>query len=197
MTQTNIIETEDEAVELTPEQQLRKELNALPIEELQRRTIELALTYGGNAEVIGDEPAKALEYLNASRERVSEGHRDPNLKRRPYWEKTAQDHPEDWALYRAAMRVHALSSQLLGENNGTFAGEFYGSGDSGNYEVDTGDTLVDNFLEKMLDRHVNFDWYNNDGGYGDITWEVANDVITINGSQYVTESVSVMDEEEF
>jgi hypothetical protein len=189
--------TDSDVIEVSSEKKLRDELNALPIEELNQRIIELAVLYGADEGALYNDPTEALDYLDDNRDFVSRGERAGSERGKHLWNEPTQNNPEDWALYRASIRIHALSTQILGETAGVFMGEFHGSGDSGNYEVATGDALVDNFLEKMLDRHVTFDWYNNDGGQGDITWNVAEDTIVINGSYNVMESVTEMDEEEF
>lgn len=103
----------------------------------------------------------------------------------------------DLKIFREALRQDLLASLLLGEKGSTYGGEFYGSGDSGNYEINTGDDTVNAFLTAMCEIHVSFDWYNNDGGGGDIEWTIQNDVITINGYQNTTVTEDVMTEQEF
>jgi hypothetical protein len=100
-------------------------------------------------------------------------------------------------VLRALLRHECLVSKLVEDGEMTFEGEFHGSGDSGNTDIHTGRPDVDKLLEYMIEKHVNFDWWNSDGGYGDVTWHVQEDKVVINGSYYVTESVTEMDEEEF
>lgn len=100
---------------------------------------------------------------------------------------------------RAVLRLEIMRLKMIGEENIplTSQGYFSGSGDSGSYDICTGMPAVDLFLEKMLDIHVTFDWYNNDGGGGDITWDVMTDKITINGYTNVINEVTEMHGEEF
>lgn len=100
-------------------------------------------------------------------------------------------------VYRAALRQQIQANMLLGSGQSTFCGSFDGCGDSGNYYVSTGDEDVDEFLTGMLEKHVTFDWYNNDGGGGDITWDVVTNKVIINGYTNVVETISQMHEEEF
>lgn len=108
-----------------------------------------------------------------------------------------ENHDAELAIFRAALRSDCLISSLVEGGQTSFYGEFCGSGDSGNYEPMEKNTAVNRFLEYMVQIHVHFDWYNNDGGGGDITWYVTDDVVTINGYQNVTTTESVMLEEEF
>lgn len=192
--QTELLEPEAE--ELTPDQKLRQELNALPVEELHTRLVDMAIVYGADPNGPCNDPSAAMDYLD---ERISyvrhgaRGSQTGSFYRFDY----VNENPGDWALYRAALRVHALTSQLLGETGGTFEGGFHGAGDSGNTEISTGDAFINHFLEQMVEAHVQFDWYNNDGGGGDITWHVQEDVVVINGYQNITTTEDMMAEEEF
>lgn len=106
---------------------------------------------------------------------------------------------EAFAEKRAALRQKLLVARVLDATTPVeFAGTFSGGGDSGNY--DGGgyqNEEVDDFFGEALTEFVTFDWYNNDGGGGDITWDVVKDKITINGYYNLVESISEMTEEEF
>lgn len=104
---------------------------------------------------------------------------------------------EAFADYREELRKHLLDLALLGEFHVENAqGEFNGYGDSGNYYISTGNSLLDKFLSHVLDAAVKFDWYNNDGGGGDIEWNLKEDKLIVNGYQYETISNDVMVEHE-
>lgn len=109
---------------------------------------------------------------------------------------TDEQRAADLKIFREALRQDLLASLLLGEKGSTYSGEFHGGGDSGNYDIETGDATVDTFLMTMCDIHIDFDWYNNDGGGGDIEWNIQNDVITINGYQNITAQEDMMTEVE-
>ena len=105
---------------------------------------------------------------------------------------------DDLPIIRKALREELLGEALINEQDSTFAADFSGSGDSGNYHgLSQGynhpmKDLVNWFFESMVEVHVTFDWYNNDGGGGEICWDVFPDVITISGYQNVTTTESVM-----
>lgn len=99
--------------------------------------------------------------------------------------------------FRKNLREAVLATKLIGDMETVLTGDFNGSGDSGQYYISTDNDWIDAFLTKMLETHVTFDWYNNDGGGGDISWDVSTDKVTINGYAYITETESVMGEEEF
>jgi hypothetical protein len=85
---------------------------------------------------------------------------------------------------RQDIRERILLKALIEENVPLeYEGSYDGYGDSGNYHCHTGDEEVDAFLTAMLDKHVQFDWYNNEGGGGTITWQIKEDIITIDGFQ--------------
>lgn len=79
----------------------------------------------------------------------------------------------------------------------TFQVEFNGSGDSGDvYPDDVAPATVNWFLERMVEIHVHWDWYNNDGGGGDNTWDILADKLVLNGYYNVMESVTEADDVE-
>lgn len=78
-----------------------------------------------------------------------------------------------------------------------YEAEFDGYGDSGEVHASTGRESVNVLLEECVRLYVNFDWYNNEGGGGDITWDVNTDTITINGYKRVVNDEAMMDDEEF
>jgi hypothetical protein len=72
-----------------------------------------------------------------------------------------------------------------------FTIEFDGYGDSGMFydvtpSIPNEDELT-NRVQELLegygndDQVVSWDWYNNDGGGGELVWDISKDVITING----------------
>ena len=99
---------------------------------------------------------------------------------------------------RKQLREKLLTEKLLGENEDLeFTGTFDGSGDSGQYNNDAGNQEVDKLFSLAIDAFVTFDWYNNDGGGGDITWDVVADKIIINGYYNEIIQTSAMEEAEF
>lgn len=70
---------------------------------------------------------------------------------------------------------------------------FSGYGDSGDVDELSGDTEADEFLKAVMNEHVHFDWYNNDGGGGRITWDIIKDEIVINGYQNETVQRDIME----
>ncbi len=101
-------------------------------------------------------------------------------------------------MNRQELRQKLLVDAILGqENELVFQACFDGYGDSGTVHASTGNADVDEFLAWCVDKYVKFDWYNNEGGGGDITWEVKDDKIVINGYQNITTRDDIMTEEEF
>lgn len=97
------------------------------------------------------------------------------------------------AVYRKELREELLGKRIEGnEVPDEFEMTFDGSGDSGNYNSDSGNDLVDFLLMALGEKHIYFDWYNNDGGGGDITWRLVDDVVVINGYYNVMKQVSKM-----
>lgn len=78
----------------------------------------------------------------------------------------------------------------------SFSTEFHGGGDSGDMES-CKEPLVDLLFEWHLHNSVHFDWYNNDGGGGDMEWTLDDDTLIINGYSYYTETCQEMGGEEF
>lgn len=104
---------------------------------------------------------------------------------------------EHLSTVRAALRERILADKILGESETTFSAEFDGYGDSGNVHSNVGDKEIDQFLNLAVHTLVDFDWYNNEGGGGDITWNVTSDKIIINGYYNVVQQVSELEEAEF
>lgn len=114
-----------------------------------------------------------------------------------YQEREAQK-KLDLQTTRQTLRETLLTGSILGsEGNLVFQADFDGYGDSGQVHANTKNKSVDAFLETCVDVYVTFDWYNNDGGGGDITWDVIADKITINGYSNETVQHDQMSEEEF
>jgi hypothetical protein len=104
----------------------------------------------------------------------------------------------EFAELRAEVRTKVLADALIIGKHGTeFEATFNGYGDSGDVNAHTGVDAIDEFLSEAIYKFVEFDWYNNDGGGGDITWDLKTDKITINGYSNYTETNEEMDEEVF
>lgn len=74
-----------------------------------------------------------------------------------------------------------------GDSGAIDAIEFY---DNNNTEVDINcDTDVNNFIENLAYSKLNGieDWYNNDGGYGNMTIEIPSGEFTINNNIRITD----------
>ena len=105
---------------------------------------------------------------------------------------------EDFKSMRAKLREKLLTNSLLGDDQTLeFTATFDGYGDSGNFNNDADDPEINALLSEAVDLFVHFDWYNNEGGGGDLTWDVRADKIIINGYQNETQRVDAMSEEEF
>lgn len=105
---------------------------------------------------------------------------------------------EAFAEKRKELREKLLAAKLMGESEDTeFTVTFDGCGDSGQCNNDSGNDEVDKFLSEAVDLFVTFDWYNNDGGGGDITWDIVADEIIINGYYNETVRTDAMTEEVF
>ena len=119
-----------------------------------------------------------------------------NIKQ--YWpatEEEAAENKAELARYRKELGEKITSKAVLTPDSPTtFTSTFDGYGDSGQYHHEAGDEEVDALLSHMVYTVVTFDWYNNDGGGGDITWDVVSDVITINGYKSVITQEDVMSE---
>jgi hypothetical protein len=118
------------------------------------------------------------------------------------WMKANQEKVEtertEFAKLRAEVRTKVLADALIIGKHGTeFEADFDGEGDSGDVHADTGVKIIDEFLEKAVETFVEFDWYNNSGGGGDITWDLKTDKIIINGYTRYTETEAEMSEAEF
>lgn len=100
---------------------------------------------------------------------------------------------------RKELREKILQNALLDQDAPTtFSVDFSGYGDSGqmhdpNHDLENGE--VGDFFHKVMSQYIHFDWYNNDGGGGDITWDVVNDKIKINGYSNRTVQEEEVDEE--
>jgi hypothetical protein len=166
----------------------------LEASELFNKAKAVAVFYGTDPNDLKTN-SDLLSIFSTLREKPSGLRRGSNdyLKREP----TPEGFSE-FDLYRAVLRQEVIvNSVVTADNDFVFYGEFHGYGDSGDYEIETGNKYVDEFLIEMLDQYVEFDWYNNDGGGGDITWHVLEDRIVINGFYNETVQQSAMTEEEF
>lgn len=106
---------------------------------------------------------------------------------------------EELAVRRKKLREKLIINLIVEEGaERIFEGTFDGYGDSGQYNQDSGNKEVDDFFSDFIQANAtHFDWWNNEGGGGDITWNVDTDVITINGYYNVTHREDVMIDEEF
>lgn len=112
---------------------------------------------------------------------------------------------EEWKKeikkFRTKLREKILTAKLIDESNPVeFMTWFSGYGDNGQIDdVEGNDTFPElfDFFNLMLNTEVQFDWYNNDGGGGDMKWDVIKDVVTINGYQNETIQNTIMNNEKF
>jgi len=106
---------------------------------------------------------------------------------------------ERFKIYRAALLSELRREALVTANSPTeFTVDFSGSGDSGNMDLCIPeDSRVYTVFEYALNSFVHFDWYNDDGGQGDMTWNITTDEITISGSWNEMRSETAMNEEVF
>lgn len=102
---------------------------------------------------------------------------------------------ENLKLRRAELLETLRVNELVKGDPGHFESSFDGYGDSGQYNNDSGNNSVDKLFSDMIDSHVNFDWYNNEGGGGTISWDISSDTITINGYQNIINQETMMDDE--
>jgi hypothetical protein len=100
---------------------------------------------------------------------------------------------EAFSVIRKELRLYLLSLILAGAEPFETSVEFQGYGDSGQIETPTGNVLLDEFFSECLNKFVHFDWYNNEGGGGDITWNLEDDKIVINGYYNQVQEVTEMD----
>lgn len=106
---------------------------------------------------------------------------------------------DEFNSIRAAVRLELLSDELAGTKQintysyieGEYTTAFSGYGDSGSLE-NTGNDLLDYFFDLVVEQFVDFDWYNNEGGGGDITWDIHKDILIVNGYENITTTHEVM-----
>jgi hypothetical protein len=99
----------------------------------------------------------------------------------------------EFKAQRAALRQELLADAITGSDKPlVFNASFDGYGDSGQFNNDTENDAVNDLLSEAIDLFVTFDWYNNEGGGGDIFWDVRADKILINGYYNVTERVDAV-----
>lgn len=101
-------------------------------------------------------------------------------------------------VVRSVVRQSALGKIIVDNTPAAIGLTFDGYGDSGNHHYNAEYALdIKYFLSEAMEKFVTFDWYNNDGGGGDLTWNLADDKIIINGYTNYTETHPEMSEEEF
>lgn len=110
-----------------------------------------------------------------------------------------EEQNQRFAKLRKTVRENIMAKAVLYPDTPLiYKANFDGYGDSGNCHISYDyPEEVRQLLHGAVDVYVSFDWYNNDGGGGDITWDVTNDKITINGYQNVTTQEPIMEEAEF
>lgn len=84
-------------------------------------------------------------------------------------------------VYRRALRYVLLEEALIDKAELKLELTFSGYGDSGQIDEYSGDERADILLSAVTDFGVTWDWYNNDGGGGTITWRVLDDEIDVSG----------------
>ncbi|MGQ0565616.1 MAG: hypothetical protein ACT4OK_11165 [Gemmobacter sp.] len=85
-------------------------------------------------------------------------------------------------LFRAALRTALLADTILGKEDSLIIEQsFSGEGDSGDWQERHENPYVQHLFDHLLQTQVTFDWYNNEGGGGSVTWDVVADLITIDG----------------
>lgn len=124
------------------------------------------------------------------------------LETRAEWEQEHHRREEarqaDFEERRKTLREELLAEALATQGAPTvFQGTYDGYGDSGQSQIDSKDERVVALLDEAIDLFVTFDWYNNEGGGGDITWDIKTDKITINGYYNEVQQVSALEEAEF
>lgn len=96
---------------------------------------------------------------------------------------------------RKSLRIRLLANALFDDQPITeVRAEFDGYGDSGQVydalreEGEHANLFKDTnmFLRRLVDTHVTWDWYNNEGGGGTIIWDLQADKIIIDGYYNVT-----------
>jgi len=92
---------------------------------------------------------------------------------------------------RANLRAELLVDVLIMEKEGVIQVQYGGGGDSGDIDA-TGNTPLDEFFAEVVDHYCQFDWWNNEGGGGDITWNLVTDTLTLNGYYHTTSTEHVL-----
>jgi hypothetical protein len=108
------------------------------------------------------------------------------------WLETVEEHAlkdhEVFQKYRNSLRDVLLAEQLIEEGGEhEISLSFSGSGDSGNWDDEHDNACVMTLFNHLLNNVVTWDWYNNDGGGGTISWDLATNTINIEG--YYNETV--------
>lgn len=109
-----------------------------------------------------------------------------------------QQYEKELSRYRKELGEAIIAQRILDTSIPVeYTSTFDGYGDSGQYNHEAGQDEVDTLFSHMIDTVVTFDWYNGDGGGGDITWDVLSDVITINGYANTVTQEDMMSGETF
>jgi len=95
--------------------------------------------------------------------------------------------------YRKDLRLRLLAEILIDDDAAVIIEvEFDGYGDRGNVHsfvlpnnedgsLQKLEDELNQFISDLVDTHVTWDWYNNEGGGGSVEWNLSSDKITING----------------
>lgn len=116
------------------------------------------------------------------------------------WIQKEQEQKQEFSQpeFRTELRKTLLGNSLIdGTSLTTISAYFDGYGDSGQiYDALRPDGEYEEMYAKtnaymcyLVENHVDWDWYNNEGGGGEVVWDLQSDKITINGYYNVTESV--------
>ena len=97
---------------------------------------------------------------------------------------------EEFVTYREALRERLLTDIMLGLFDDLIPNAYFcGGGDSGEVYTETSDDELNFFFERLVTERIEWDWYNGDGGGGDINWDLKEDELVITGYQNYTEHV--------
>lgn len=108
-----------------------------------------------------------------------------------HYSTTSTEQQKAFSARRPALLETLRAMVLTDELKNPVILQYEGYGDSGGFE-DVASNVpdeVEDFLWDLLSQNEG-GWENNDGGRGDITWDVNADKITIDHVQYYTESQS-------
>ena len=89
---------------------------------------------------------------------------------------------ELFAEYCQILRNQLLVEIMLGNSEERIITlSFSGDSDSGTWDDQHENPLVQNVFDYLQEHHVTWNWWNNDGGGGSITWDLEQNTIEIKG----------------